>query len=567
MPEYAVKDFIHDFLVNLDGLDEKQIRTAKEKLRASSEPIQKAAEKLGLASEEQIARALAKTLNIKYVDLNNVKIPPDAVRSLSESVCKKNDLIPILKVRDKIVVAMADPLNVKAIEQVEFLSQCQVEVVVSTPSQIQQALDRFYGVLDTIQELEKTVDLEEVLSPSEIEDLAAQHNTEVDEGPVSRIVQLLITQAHRQGASDIHLEPSESEFRIRVRVDGLLQKTASLDKRLKNAIISSIKIMANMDITETRIPQDGRIHVVVDNQPLDLRVSTLPTIDGEKVVMRILDKRSILLELEDLGFSHYDLERLKKIIAKPNGIVLVSGPTGSGKTTTLYAILQRIASVTHNITTLEDPIEYRLDNINQSQINVKAGLTFAKGLRAILRQDPDVIMVGEIRDRETAEIAIQAALTGHLVFSTIHTNDAPSSVTRLIDMGIEPFLVASALEGVLAQRLVRKLCPFCKKPTTPSEKILLWFGKPEKRDVTFFEPVGCRECNRSGYKGRLGLYELLVPTESMRSKIISYDPDLSLKQEAVKAGMRSLLEDGYEKVARGLTSVEEVMRVAKREDK
>jgi len=565
MAEAAVKDFFQEFLANLDVLDDEQIQIAKKRLMASSEHIQDAARKLDIADEAQIARALAKTLNLKYVDLKRVKIPPDAIHTLSESVCRKNELIPILKVRDKIVVAMVDPLNVKAIEQVEFLSRCQVEVVVATPTQINQAIDRFYGVLNTIQELEKSVDVEEVVSQSEIEELASQ-NVEVEEGPVTRIIQLLITQAHRQGASDIHIEPSEKDLGIRVRVDGLLQKTASLDKRLKNAVISSIKIMANMDITETRVPQDGRIHIVVDNQPLDLRVSTLPTIDGEKVVMRILDKKSILLELEDLGFSDYDLERLKKVIAKPNGIVLVSGPTGSGKTTTLYAILQRIATETRNITTLEDPIEYRLDKINQSQINTKAGLTFAKGLRAILRQDPDVIMVGEIRDHETAEIAIQAALTGHLVFSTIHTNDAPSSVARLIDMGVEPFLVASALEGVLAQRLVRKLCHYCRKPFTPSEEILTWFDKPDAKDLTFFEPVGCRECNRSGYKGRLGVFELLVPTESFRSRIISYDPDVSLRDEAIKAGMRTLLQDGFEKVANGLTSVEEIMRVAKREE-
>lgn len=564
MKQGHFKTSILDKIAGECHLAEDQLLEIKTEIKQENASIQKAFSKHNV-HEELVAEALARALNIRYVDLSMIKIPPDALRTISEEFCEKHTLIPILKISNKLVIAMLDPLDVKTIEQIEFMSHCQVEVVTSTESEIRRAIDQFYGVESTIKTLSESIKLD-AYPGAQID--KEKQNPEFDHsGPVAKLVNLLITQALQQGASDVHLEPSEHQFQVRFRVDGMLQKAAVFEKSFANACVSSIKIMANMDITERRIPQDGRIHTIIEGRPIDLRVSTLPTLDGEKAVMRILDKTNILLELEQLGFSEYDLKRLKNIIAKPNGIVLVSGPTGSGKTTTLYAILQKIATVNQNITTLEDPIEYRLDKINQSQINVKAGMNFAKGLRAILRQDPDVVMVGEIRDQETAEIAIQAALTGHLVFSTIHTNDAPSSITRLVEMGIEPFLIASSLEGVLAQRLVRKLCPYCKTPYKPNEKILHWFGLEAKEDVRFYKPTGCRECKRSGYKGRMGLYELLVPNEEFKNKIMSSNADASLKEEAQQAGMHLLMEDGLEKVKQGLTSVEEVMRVAKGDSK
>jgi len=560
MKQGPFKTSILDKIAGECHLGEDQLLQIKAEIKQDNESIQKVFAKHNV-HQQLIAKALARALNIRYVDLSMIKIPPDALLVVPEEFCDKHTLIPILRIGTKLVVAMLDPLDVKTIEQIEFLSQCQVEVVTSTESEIRNAIDKFYGVKSTIKTLSESIQFDQVIGGETDKN---KQNTKIDQsGPVAKLVNLLITQALQQGASDVHLEPSEHQFQVRYRVDGMLQKAAVFEKSFANACVSSIKIMANMDITERRIPQDGRIHTVIEGRPIDLRVSTLPTLDGEKAVMRILDKTNILLDLEQLGFSVYDLERLKKIIKKPNGIVLVSGPTGSGKTTTLYAILQKIATINQNITTLEDPIEYRLDKINQSQINVKAGMNFAKGLRAILRQDPDVVMVGEIRDRETAEIAIQAALTGHLVFSTIHTNDAPSSITRLVEMGIEPFLVSSSLEGVLAQRLVRKLCPFCRKPYHPDEKIYTWFGIDPNENIEFFKPTGCRECKRTGYKGRMGLYELLVPNEKFKSKIVSGSSDAVLKAEAQKAGMHLLMEDGLEKVKKGLTSVEEVMRVAK----
>ncbi|NOY61271.1 MAG: type II/IV secretion system protein [Calditrichaeota bacterium] len=560
MKQGTFKTSILDKIAGECHLGEDQLLQIKSEIKQDNESIQKVFAKHNV-HQELVAKALARALNIRYVDLSMIKIPPDALLVVPEEFCNKHALLPILKIGTKLVVAMLDPLDVKTIEQIEFLSQCQVEVVTSTESEIRNAIDKFYGVKSTIKTISESIQFEELTGAETDKN---KQNAEIDQsGPVAKLVNLLITQALQQGASDVHLEPSEHQFQVRYRVDGMLQKAAVFEKSFANACVSSIKIMANMDITERRIPQDGRIHTVIEGRPIDLRVSTLPTLDGEKAVMRILDKTNILLELEQLGFSAYDLERLKKIIKKPNGIVLVSGPTGSGKTTTLYAVLQKIATINQNITTLEDPIEYRLDKINQSQINVKAGMNFAKGLRAILRQDPDVVMVGEIRDRETAEIAIQAALTGHLVFSTIHTNDAPSSITRLVEMGIEPFLVSSSLEGVLAQRLVRKLCPYCRKPYKPDAKVYDWFGIDTDENLKFYKPTGCRECKRTGYKGRMGLYELLVPNEEFKSKIVSGSSDAVLKAEAQKAGMHLLMEDGQEKVKMGLTSVEEVMRVAK----
>ena len=519
---------------------------------------------LGYISEEEIAKLLSSELKLRYVNLTKIKIPPDAVRMIPESLARQHNLIPILKIQDAITVAMADPLDVRTLERIEHICKCRVQPVVSTPSQIKACLEKTYGMYNTIEKLGSSLgrDVEEQLKVSKAEN--EQSQSEIDEnGPVLQIVRLLLLQAIKQGASDIHIEPTETELRVRYRVDGMLQIATTMAKKIHPAVVSSLKIMAQMNITETRLPQDGRIRFETNGKILDLRVSSLPTMDGEKIVIRILDRDSIKLSLTDLGLNEEELTRFKRTVNKPHGIVLISGPTGSGKTTTLYAVLRSISTAEKNISTLEDPIEYRLDMINQSQVNSNIGFTFAKGLRTLMRQDPDVIMVGEIRDPETAQIAVQAALTGHLVLSTIHTNDAPGAITRLIDMDIEPFLVASALEGVIAQRLIRKLCPFCKRPYEPSLEILERCGLSHSQESVhkFYEAVGCRECNRLGYKGRMGIYEILVPSDKLPSLIVANKPTAVLAEVARKAGMKTLMQNGVSKVLAGKTSIEEVFRV------
>ena len=519
---------------------------------------------LGYISEDEIAKLQSSELNLKFINLENHKIPPDTVRMIPESLACRHIIIPILKVQDTLTVAMANPLDVATIEKIEHLCKCHVQPVVSTPSQIKACFARTYGVYNTIEQLGSTLgDHQEITQVASQYEVKPVDPSNEENGPVQQIVRLLLQQAIKQGASDIHLEPTETELRIRFRIDGMLQIATTMDRKLQAAIVSSLKIMAQMNITETRLPQDGRIHFNVDGKNLDMRVSSLPTMDGEKIVIRILDRDSININLSDLGMGKDELTRFSKITNKPYGIALISGPTGSGKTTTLYAVLREISSVEKNITTLEDPIEYRLDMINQAQVKPKIGLSFAQGLRTLLRQDPDVIMVGEIRDSETAKIAVQAALTGHLVLSTIHTNSAPGAITRLTDMGIEPFLVASALEGVVAQRLVRKLCPKCKRPYRPSSEMLDRCGlsKLEGTESVLYEAIGCRDCNRRGYAGRTGLFEVLVPSDELRSKIVANESTSQFAGVAQDGGMKTLLQDGVNKVLAGETTVEEVLRV------
>jgi len=544
-------------------VSEGNLGTAKQTALENGQTLLQTISELGYISEEEIAKLLSEELKLKYVDLTKLKIPADAVRMIPESLARQNTCIPILKIHDALTVAMTDPTDVKTIEKIEHICRCRALPVVSTFSQITACFERTYGVSNTIAELGDSIDSDasKIEVKGNDEELAG---AEIDEnGPILQIVRLLLLQAIRQGASDIHIEPTETELRVRYRVDGMLQIATTLSKKIHPAVVSSLKIMAQMNITETRLPQDGRIHFESDGKKLDLRVSSLPTMDGEKIVLRILDRDSIKLSLASLGWSEGELIRFSKIINKPHGIVLISGPTGSGKTTTLYAVLGNISSAEKNISTLEDPIEYRLDMINQSQIKPSIGFTFAAGLRTLMRQDPDVIMVGEIRDPETAQIAVQAALTGHLVLSTIHTNDAPGAITRLIDMDIEPFLVASALEGVAAQRLVRKLCPHCKRAYKPSDEMLQRWGLsiPTEPVSTFYKAVGCRQCNRIGYKGRTGIFEILIPSDELRSLTVVNKPTAVLAQTARKDGMKTLLQNGVEKVIAGITTIEEVLRV------
>ena len=418
---------------------------------------------------------------------------------------------------------------------------------------IEKVLDFYFGQGNSVEEIVKAIENKKLLT-----DKTAL--TEVaEEPPVIKLVNILISDAVKDRVSDIHIEPEIGALRVRYRIDGILHEVHNLPKKLQNVIISRIKILAEMDIAESRRPQDGKIRVKLENKDLDIRVSTFPTVHGENVVMRLLDRSSILLGLKDLGFTRENLEIFSKMILQPNGIILVTGPTGSGKTTTLYSALSTISSMEKNIITIEDPVEYELPLIRQTQVNPKADITFANGLRSILRQDPDVIMVGEIRDKETAEVAIQASLTGHLVFSTLHTNDAPSSLTRLIDMGLEPFLISSSLILIVAQRLVRQICPKCKEEYSPSTAALQDLGLDDK--IKFFRGKGCPACKNTGFIGRIGIFEILALNETIRKMVEGRNSADAIKKKAIELGLKTLREDGLEKAKQGLTTIEEILRV------
>jgi type II secretion system protein E len=440
-----------------------------------------------------------------------------------------------------------------------------IEPAVATEAEIKKALNEHYGAKGTMEDLIRTID-ERKLGIEEGKELDIRQLEGIIEEPiVIKLVNLIIMKAVREGASDIHIEPEEESLKTRFRVDGMLHEVSSPPKYLQSAIISRIKIMANLDIAERRIPQDGRFAIKMEGKEVDVRVSCVPTIYGENLVMRLLDISSALLTLNQLGFSKGILEKFQKLISRPHGIILVTGPTGSGKTTTLYASLDKINTIEKNIITIEDPVEYKLEGVRQIQVNPKVDLTFANGLRSILRQDPDVIMVGEIRDYEAAEIAIHAALTGHLVFSTLHTNDAPGAITRMIDMGVEPFLVSSSVIGILAQRLVRTVCPECKEKYTPTKEELKDIGLSDKEKIVFYRGKGCDRCMNTGYKGRIGIYELMVVDDKIRHLTTAKTAVDEIRKQSRSSGMVTLMTDGVQKIKEGLTTVEEVLRVTQEE--
>lgn len=518
--------------------------------------------------EVKFIKLLGEKMGLPTVfSLSLYKMDPRITKMVVGSFAEKYHLMPLYRVKDNLIVAMADPLNLKAISELENKFGCRVEPVLAPFSEIKKMIGKSFGVLDTINEIISSLD-ESVLAPAaqrmEISETLA--GTAI-EGPVSRIINLLLTQAVREGASDLHFEPFPDSLVARFRVDGILREVIGFPKSFIPILISSLKIMSRLDIAEKRLPQEGGTQVTIDDRVFNLRIASFPMIHGEKVVVRLLEKEATLLALEQLGFPKNTLAVFSSLIAKPHGIVLVTGPTGAGKTTTLYAVLNKINDVTKNVITIEDPVEYQIESINQSQVNQKAGLTFARALRSFLRQDPDIILVGEIRDLETADIAIQAAQTGHLVFSTLHTNDAAGAITRLIDMGIEPFLISSSLEGVLAQRLVRIICPNCRKPYEPIESVLEWLGLPQNKKYTFYKGTGCKNCNGLGYRGRLGLFELMMVSEDIRNLITSRVQTSVIRNLARKQGMKTLLEEGIQKILDGVTTVEEVMRVCKEVEK
>jgi type IV pilus assembly protein PilB len=509
----------------------------------------------GLIEEAELVKILARQIGLEYVDLSDTQIDPAAAALVPDYLADRYSAVPIGFNEDgKLMVAMADPANVLAIDDLRSVSGYEIVPKVATRSGVEDAIRRLGSFGSDVADLAE-------LAVGDIDDAADIEGIEaaVDEAPVVKLMNTLITRGVNERASDIHIEPGEKDLRVRFRIDGVLSEVMSTPRAIANAVVSRLKIMADLNIAERRVPQDGRVSLRVSGKPIDLRVATLPTMYGEKVVLRILDKSDSVAKLEDLGFLDYSLERFETSYTKPYGAILVTGPTGSGKTTTLYSALAVLNQPSVNIITVEDPVEYRLNGIAQVQVNRKAGLLFSTALKSILRSDPDIVLVGEIRDSETAQIAVEAALTGHLVMSTLHTNDAASSIGRLIEMGVEPYLVSSALDCILAQRLARRLCDKCKVAYTASKDELATLGLEESMDIHRAE--GCASCANTGYRGRLAINEVMLVSEEIQRMAVDHRPSDEIKRMAVEQGMTTLREDGLEKVRLGLTTLDEVIRV------
>jgi type IV pilus assembly protein PilB len=514
--------------------------------------------------DDDVSRSLATQAHMEWVDLGATVIPPEVISQIRAEDARRFKVIPVAYGQSGLIVAMSDPLDIDTIDSLSFILQREIEVVCASPEKIRQALIKYYGTADEAsdilaQQIGHDVDLGlEIVEGGDI------GGADEADAPIIRMVSMLLIEAHRLGASDVHLEPLDKKFRVRFRIDGVLQEMQAPPKRLRSAIVSRLKIMTgSMSIAEKRLPQDGRIQVKIARKPIDLRVSTIPTNHGESVVMRVLDKSSLMLGLPELGFFSDDQAMFERLLKLPDGILLVTGPTGSGKTSTLYSCLNYINKPDRKIITVEEPIEYQMNGINQVQVNADVGMTFPVALRSILRQAPNVIMIGEIRDLETATIATNASLTGHLVLSTLHTNDAPSAVARLVDIGVQPFLVASSVRAIMAQRLVRRLCSNCKQPGDLSETDLraLNLEPGQLAEAQVMKPVGCEECRQTGYKGRMGIFEIFVIDDNVRHMINNRRSTLMLRQRARELGMRTLREDGVRKVLAGMTSAEEVISI------
>ncbi|MDI6703749.1 MAG: type IV-A pilus assembly ATPase PilB [bacterium] len=558
-----------DLLVNAGVISEAQLQDALEDQRKTNDRLGRVLTRLGFVTEEVMVAFLASHLNIPYVNLSELdEVDPDMRRLVPEFLVRRQFVFPISKDGNTLTVAMADPLNVLAIDDISLITGCQVKVVVATETEIRKAIERYYGRLDILGDIIRNIEEKEVELVKEDE-----NEEEIDigkliseggEAPVVNLVNHILAEAIKAGASDIHIEPYEKSLRTRYRIDGILYEVVSPPKHVQAAVVSRIKIMSRLDIAERRLPQDGRCKVRLEGKEVDLRVSIVPTNFGEKVVMRILDPATLCLDMTALGFEPDVLSIYQKNIQVPYGIILDTGPTGCGKSTTLYSTLSSLNSPDKNIMTIEDPIEYVLPGINQVHVKPDIGLDFASGLRAFLRQDPDIILVGEIRDRETAEVAINAALTGHLVLSTLHTNDAPSAVTRLINMGIEPFLIASTVVMCIAQRLVRVICPKCKEPYEVSSKTLENVGiqvEKGRERVTLYRGTGCKNCTNIGYRGRTAIFEVMPIDDTIRDLVLNRKPSHIVKKAAKEAGMVTLRDAAIRKVLNGITTVEELLRV------
>jgi type IV pilus assembly protein PilB len=561
-----------DVIVDLGFVEREAMDGAIEMARSAGSAAERVLVSTGAITEDQLARAVAERFGLDHLDLQVHRVDPDAAKLVSPAAIKRYQAVPVAFAGDRtLLVAMADPANVLAVDDIAVMTGYEVRPAVASSSDIDFVLGRLddpeWGGGGAAAPLEETYETEAPPSGTDapVYDLGPQTVTfgvGGEDASVIELVQRVITDAVDRGSSDIHFEPQEEEMRVRYRVDGVLHEAAIIPASIVPAVTSRIKILADLDIAERRVPQDGRVTTMVSEKSIDLRVATLPAQYGENVVMRILDSSKALIGMEQLGMLPQALERFTKAFGQSHGAVLVTGPTGSGKSTSLYAALNVLNTVEQNIITIEDPVEYQLEGLTQVQVNKRAGLTFAAGLRSMMRADPDVIMVGEIRDRETAQIAIESALTGHLVLSTLHTNDAPGAITRLIEMGIEPFLVGSAVDCVVAQRLARLLCAECKKRVTLPAEVMRANGFNVGLDLECFEPVGCARCGGSGYKGRVGLYEVMWVSEQIRSLAVAREPAETIAHAAVHEGMMRLREDGLEKVRRGLTSIAEIARVA-----
>jgi type IV pilus assembly protein PilB len=550
--------FVTDVIVDLGYVNDERARQAIEEARTAGRPPERLLLEQGAISAEQLSRAIAERYGLDHVDLTAYQVDMAAANLVTVNTARRYSALPIGFIdKQTVVVAMSDPTNVLAIDDIQIATGLDCRVAVAADEDIEALIGRLNTLQSAVTEATVEEEEEEEAALAEVADMQVS----AEDAPVIKLVYSILGQAVGEGASDIHFEPADEEMRVRFRVDGVLREAAHVPKRMVNAVISRVKIMSDLNIAEKRVPQDGRVSVSVEDRRIDLRITTLPTQKGEGATIRILDKDNAQRSLDDLGMDGSARERFEHAFHQAYGAVLVTGPTGSGKSTTLYAALQALNHVERKIITIEDPVEYQLDGINQMNVNRKAGLDFATGLRSILRADPDIVMVGEIRDGETARIAIEAALTGHMMLSTLHTNDAPGAITRLTKMGIEAFLIASSVDCVVAQRLARKLCSHCKRRAVIPAQALTAAGLRAAADLEAYEPVGCPRCNNSGYKGRVGLYSVMAMGERIKEMAVAQAPEAEIATAAREEGMCTLREDGVEKVRGGFTSLEEVLRV------
>lgn len=569
-----MSDRLGELLVKSGKISKDQLKQALSKQREEGGRLGTNLVKMGLLSENELVEFLSKQFNVSAINLSRVEVDESVVKIIPADVARKYTIIPVSKTGAKVTIAMLDPTNVFAMDDIKFMTGYNVEPVIASETAIRTAIEKYYGSTHALELKKVMEDIDDDIGGEDLEVLEEEPDEfdidaladESDEAPVVRLVNIILTDAIKRGASDIHIEPYEKKYRCRYRIDGILYEVMHPPLRLREAITSRMKIMAKLDIAEKRLPQDGRIKIktkIADKEKeLDYRVSVLPTIFGEKIVLRLLDKDKLMLDMTKLGFEAESLAKFDFAIKQPYGMVLVTGPTGSGKTNTLYSALSNVNTPETNIMTAEDPVEFNLTGINQVQMKESIGLNFAAALRSFLRQDPNIVLVGEIRDFETAEVAIKAALTGHLVLSTLHTNDAPSTINRLMNMGIEPFLVATSVQLIVAQRLVRRICSFCKEPfeVPPSALTSAGFKEREARTLKLFKGRGCEQCGDTGYKGRVGLYEVMAVDDEIRELILSGASSLELRDKAVELGMITLRGSGLQKIRDGVTTIEEVVR-------
>jgi type IV pilus assembly protein PilB len=557
------EDYVLRILEEVGLVTRRQIDSARSRLNGAAGVIDVLIND-GIISDADVSRTLAAQAHMDWIDISSMVIPPQVIKQIRGEEARRFKVIPVAFGETGLIVAVGDPLDIDTIDSLSFLLQRDLELVCTSPKKIREALIKYYGTADEAADVLREKIGEDIDLDLELGDGVQPVEGDSTDAPIIRLVSMLLIEAHRMGASDIHLEPLDKKFRVRFRVDGVLQEMQAPPKRLQSAIISRLKIMTgSMSIAEKRLPQDGRIQVKIKKKPIDLRVSTIPTNHGESMVMRVLDKSSLMFGLPQLGFLSDDQEIFERLIKLPDGILLVTGPTGSGKTSTLYACLSYVNKSDRKIITVEEPIEYQMTGINQVQVNPEIGMTFPAALRSILRQAPNIIMIGEIRDLETASIAINASLTGHLVFSTLHTNDAPSAIARLVDIGVQPFLAASSVRAIMAQRLVRRLCNNCKEAgeLTDTELRALRIEPGQLLGAQVMKPVGCEQCCQIGYKGRIGIFEIFIIDDEVRHMINKRSSTLMLRQRARELGMRTLREDGVRKILAGLTSAEEVISI------